>query len=115
MDVPDPNKISGFPLPGGGPSRHHSSTDVNLINFSLRNVVLDSDHGGMAVVIPRAKIKTPSRPPSTSAAYGIHSEIPSPPDLAAAENKLINYLDQNQSGCGHAVKRDFLKFEILFH
>jgi hypothetical protein len=42
-----------------------------------------------AVVIPRAKIKTPSRPGSRHAAGGAET------DFGAQERKLINYLDQS--------------------
>ncbi|CAL8109579.1 unnamed protein product [Orchesella dallaii] len=64
--------------------------NVHLMNFSLRNVIMDQDRS-LTVVIPRAKIRPPSRPPSIHATLG-----PDPnADLAATERKLINYLDHS--------------------
>ncbi|CAG7821403.1 unnamed protein product [Allacma fusca] len=71
-----------------------SSRDVNLMNFSLRNVIMDQQDRSLTVVIPRAKIRPTSRPPSrpnqTTATLGPDANS----DLATTEQKLISYLDQ---------------------
>ncbi|ODN04896.1 hypothetical protein Ocin01_01794 [Orchesella cincta] len=83
----DPKHASGL---RGDSLMGMAPDNVHLMNFSLRNVIMDQDRS-LTVVIPRAKIRPPSRPPSIHATLGPDISA----DLAANERKLINYLDHS--------------------
>jgi len=59
------------------------------------------DHRSLAVLIPRAKIKPPSRPSSrANVASGASLGADCQQDLAATERKLMSYLDQTPYTAG---------------
>ena len=78
-----------------------SRDNVNLMNFSLRNVLMEQQDRSLTVVIPRAKIRPASRPPSRPT----QSSLPPVPgdEMGGSEQKLLRYLEHGPAHVSVAV------------